>query len=71
MRDYEARRAALRKRYISEDSDEAVDLTTSGVDHLVLICSNIERTIDFYTCVLGMRLVKLIQNRDDPTSIFC
>lgn len=67
MSDYEARRAALRARYLADDDGQA-DLTTGGVDHLALICSDIERTIEFYTGVLGMRLVKLVTNRDDPTS---
>jgi glyoxylase I family protein len=38
------------------------------VDHLALICSDLERTIDFYTKVLGMRLTRVVQNRDEPTS---
>jgi catechol 2,3-dioxygenase-like lactoylglutathione lyase family enzyme len=31
-------------------------------------CSELERTIGFYTEVLGMRLTQIVQNRDDPTS---
>ena len=67
MSDYEARRAELRQRYMREE-EGAVRLTTGGVDHLALICSDMEKTIDFYTQVMGMRLVKVIENRDDPTS---
>lgn len=68
MSDYETRRAELRRRYLDEDAGASEGLTTGGVDHLALICSNIERTIEFYTEMLGMRLVKLVPNRDDPTS---
>jgi len=68
MRDYEARREALRQRYLGDGERKAEGLTTGGVDHLALICSDIERTIEFYTRTLGMRLVKLVANRDDPTS---
>ena len=67
MSDHEARRAELKRRYMRDDAD-APRLTTGGVDHLALICSDMEKTIDFYTQVMGMRLVKVIQNRDDPPS---
>lgn len=66
--DHEARRAELRQRYLAGDAGEATALTTGGVDHLALICSDIARTIEFYTEVLGMRLVKLVANRDDHSS---
>lgn len=68
MSDYEARREALRQRYLRNGDSSAASLTTGGVDHLALICSDIERTIEFYTRILRMRLVKLVANRDDPTS---
>jgi catechol 2,3-dioxygenase-like lactoylglutathione lyase family enzyme len=32
-----------------------------GVHHLALVCRDMGRTVDFYTNVLGMRLVKTIQ----------
>jgi glyoxalase family protein len=37
-----------------------------GLHHITLVCSNAQRTIDFYTQVLGLRLVKLTVNFDDP-----
>lgn len=42
--------------------------STRGVHHLALVCSDLERTITFYTEVLGMPLVKIVPNRDEPTS---
>lgn len=42
--------------------------STRGVHHLALVCSDLERTIEFYTNVLGMPLVKIVPNRDEPTS---
>ena len=30
----------------------------NGVHHLALVCKDMERTVDFYTNVLGMRLTK-------------
>jgi catechol 2,3-dioxygenase-like lactoylglutathione lyase family enzyme len=31
-----------------------------GVNHLALVCSDMKRTVAFYTEVLGMRLIKTI-----------
>src|SRR6516162_4047923 len=38
--------------------NEEFDL--GGVDHLALVCSDMKRTVEFYTQVLGMRLIKTI-----------
>ena len=35
-----------------------------GVNHLALVCRDMERTVDFYTNVLGMPLVKTIEFPD-------
>ena len=64
---YEARREALRAKYI-EDVSAPAPVSTAGVDHLALICSDIDDTIRFYTEVVNMRLVKVVTNRDEPTS---
>jgi glyoxalase family protein len=37
-----------------------------GLHHISIICANAQRTIDFYTGVLGMRFVKKTVNFDDP-----
>jgi glyoxylase I family protein len=71
MRDlsfYQERREALKKSYLPKGEIAPQPLQTAGVDHLALICSELERTIDFYTEVLGMRLTRIVQNRDEPTS---
>ena len=34
------------------------DIVLNGVHHLALVCRDMERTVDFYTNVLGMRLTK-------------
>jgi glyoxalase family protein len=39
-----------------------------GLHHITLVCANAQRTIDFYTQVLGQRFVKKTVNFDDPTS---
>ena len=43
-------------------------MTIQGLHHITLICSDAQRTIDFYTGVLGLRLVKKTVNFDDPGS---
>jgi glyoxylase I family protein len=71
MRDltfYEERREALKKSYLPHGEAPAQSPQTAGVDHLALICSELDRTIRFYTEVLGMRLTRIVQNRDEPTS---
>jgi glyoxalase family protein len=37
-----------------------------GIHHLTAVCSNATRTVDFYTRILGLRLVKKTVNFDDP-----
>lgn len=38
--------------------------TARGVHHYALICSDVERTIQFYDGVLGFPLIELFENRD-------
>ena len=71
MRDltfYDERREALKKSYLPREEAAPQPPQTAGVDHLALICSELERTIRFYSEVLGMRLTRIVQNRDEPTS---
>src|SRR5205809_584791 len=39
-----------------------------GIHHVTAITSDAQKNIDFYTSVLGLRLVKLTVNFDDPGS---
>ena len=39
-----------------------------GLHHVTAICSNPQKNIDFYSKLLGLRLVKLTVNFDDPTT---
>ena len=65
--DYNAKRAALTRTYLKPKSERPPS-TARGVHHLALICSDIERTIKFYTEVLGFPLIELFENRDLPSS---
>lgn len=65
---YQKRREELKQRYVSAGEPVSESVRTGGVDHLALICSDLEATVRFYTEALGMRLTKVMQNRDEPTS---
>lgn len=43
-------------------------MSISGLHHITLVSANAQRTVDFYTQVLGLRLVKKTVNFDDPGS---
>lgn len=43
-------------------------MTILGLHHITLVCSDAQQTVDFYTRVLGQRLVKKTVNFDDPGS---
>ncbi len=53
----------------SADKGEGVQTMTvtdtsfefGGIHHLALVCRDMDRTVDFYTNVLGMRLIKTIE----------
>ena len=65
---YEARREELRRQFLAGGETVPEPAGTGGVHHLALICSDIEATIRFYTEVVNMRLTRIIQNRDEPSS---
>ena len=43
-------------------------MTILGLHHITLVSANAQRTLDFYTRALGLRLVKQTVNFDDPGS---
>ena len=43
-------------------------MSIQGLHHITLVCSDARRTVDFYTRVLGLRLIKKTVNFDDPGS---
>ncbi len=65
---YQRRRKALSKKYLSDPTTQRRPVYTGGVDHLALISLDLEKTIQFYTEVVGMMLTNVITNRDEPTS---
>lgn len=41
-------------------------MTILGLHHITLVSANAQRTVDFYTGLLGLRLIKQTVNFDDP-----
>jgi len=59
----EAWRQELRGKYLRPPADRP-PTPGRGVHHAVLICSDVEQTIQFYQGLLGFPLVELVENRD-------
>lgn len=62
-----ARRSELRSKHL-HPVDGRDPTPGAGIHHAALICSDPERTIEFYQGLLGFPLVELVENRDYPGS---
>jgi glyoxalase family protein len=49
-------------------SDKSRHQSIFGIHHITAVTGNVQKNIDFYANNLGLRLVKLTVNQDDPTS---
>jgi len=61
--EFAAKRDQWHKTYLRSNA-ERPQSTARGVHHMALICSDVERTIQFYQELLGFPLVELMENRD-------
>jgi len=52
-------------KFISENKRRA---STEGVNHIAIFASDLEKTADFYSRVLGMPVISVTSNRDEPQS---
>jgi len=57
-----------KSQYTSTQHDSFAQEDILGIHHVTAIASDPQKNIDFYTQVLGLRLVKLTVNFDDPTT---
>ena len=57
----------LREDYLSSHADRPAS-NGRGVHHVVMMCTDVERTINFYQGILGFPLTELFENRDYPGS---
>ena len=53
----------LKRRHLREKADRPAS-SAQGVHHVALLCTNVERTIDFYQGLLEFPLTELFENRD-------
>jgi len=44
---------------------------TAGLHHVTSVASDLQRSLDFYTGTLGLRLVKQTVNFDEPSAAHC
>lgn len=58
-----ARREALAASYL-RPTGERSSSTARGVHHVALLCSDVERTVQFYDGLLGFPLIEMFENRD-------
>jgi glyoxalase family protein len=56
------------KKIKSNEHNNSAQKDVLGIHHVTAIASDPQKNIDFYTQVLGLRLVKLTVNFDDPTT---
>src|SRR5215467_5272758 len=61
--EFRVKRDQWHQRYLRPRA-ERPQSTARGVHHMALICSDVERTIQFYQELLGFPLVELMENRD-------
>src|SRR5262245_18223450 len=59
-------RSCPRQRSTTETHARPTMSEITGIHHITAICGNAQENFDFYTGVLGLRLVKKSVNQDDP-----
>lgn len=72
MQQKQKQQQELRNNKAKSDSNDNINNNNQndilGIHHVTAIASNPQKIIDFYTQILGLRLVKLTVNFDDPTT---
>ena len=58
-----AAREEIARRYL-RPAVERPPSSGRGVHHVALVCSDVQRTVDFYQGVLGFPLTEMFENRD-------
>lgn len=58
----------MKEEHAIEDHQEKSEEGVLGIHHITAIARNPQRNIDFYSGLMGLRLVKLTVNFDDPTT---
>jgi catechol 2,3-dioxygenase-like lactoylglutathione lyase family enzyme len=58
-----AERARIRTTYLRQSADRE-PTTARGVHHVAVLCSDVERTVQFYQGLLEFPLIDIFENRD-------
>jgi glyoxylase I family protein len=61
--EFAAKREVWEKKYLKPAAERPAS-SARGLHHMALICSDVERTIQFYQDVCGFPLIELMENRD-------
>jgi catechol 2,3-dioxygenase-like lactoylglutathione lyase family enzyme len=61
--DFDRRRAEISAQHL-RPRDSRPPSAARGVHHVALICSDVERTVEFYDGLLGFPLIEMFENRD-------
>ncbi len=61
--EYAARRAEIAARHLKPPAQRPTS-TARGVHHTAMICSDVERTVEFFDGLLGFPLIEMFENRD-------
>ena len=64
----EEMRKIIQMKNNNNNNNNNTNTMINGIHHVTAICTNPQKNIDFYTKLLGLRLVKLTVNFDDPTT---
>jgi catechol 2,3-dioxygenase-like lactoylglutathione lyase family enzyme len=61
--EYSSRRAEIAARHLKPPAQRPLS-TARGVHHTAMICSDVQRTVEFFDGLLGFPLIEMFENRD-------
>ena len=68
IREAELQRERLIEKYINNASYTGVDSQADGVNHIAFVAKNLEKTIEFYSQIVGLKLLRVRTMDGDPAS---
>ncbi|MDZ4729705.1 MAG: VOC family protein [Xanthomonadales bacterium] len=68
VRNAEKEREYLIQKYVSDERYSGIDTQASGINHLAFFADDLDATIDFYTQVVGLKLLRVRPLDGDPKS---
>lgn len=64
----EQERAQLIEKYIRNESYTGIETQADGLNHLAFVARDLDATIEFYTQIVGLKLLRVRTLDNDPTS---